>query len=133
MKHFIIWLFVLLTVPFWSCNSQNNEETARHLIGRWEVEQALRNGNPTESLAELYFEFTPDQKLRTNIAGVPEEGTYELRNEQLLQRNTQLNADYTIEEIADSTLVLRTELRGYAFRFSFKKAATGGTEAPQPQ
>jgi hypothetical protein len=113
--------------------NDNTEETAQLLVGRWELEQALRNGSPTESLTDLYFEFTSDGKLMTNIAGLPEEGTYELKKEQLLQRNTQIDADYTIEEIADSNLVLSTDLRGYAFRFLFKKANTDSTEAETSQ
>lgn len=124
MKNISISLLLLGTITIFACQTQNTAETAQMLVGRWELVQALRNGSPTESLAELYFEFTADGKLKTNLTGVPEEGTYELKDEQLLQRNTQIDADYTIEEIADSNLTLTTNLRGYAFRFDLKKSTT---------
>ncbi len=133
MKNTGILLLLLGTMSIFACQTRNTAETAQMLVGRWELVQALRNGNPTESLAELYFEFTADGKLLTNIAGMPEEGTYELKEEQLLQRNTQLDADYTIEEIADSNLTLTTNLRGYAFRFDLKKSGANRTDTSQLQ
>ncbi len=133
MKNSGILLLVLGATAFFACQNNHTEETAQQLIGRWELEQALRNGSPTESLDHLYFEFRPDGKLLTNIAGLPEEGTYELKKQQLLQRNTQINADYTIEEIMDSSLVLTTDLRGFSFRFLFKKGIPTGTEAQTSQ
>lgn len=134
MKNSGILLLILGTTTFLACQNNTTEETAQLLVGRWELEQALRNGNPTESLADLYFEFAADGKLMTNIAGLPEEGTYELKKQQLLQRNTQIDADYTIEEITEANLILSTDLRGYAFRFLFKKAEAGeSTEAETSQ
>ncbi|MFN7118823.1 MAG: hypothetical protein ACK4TA_18635 [Saprospiraceae bacterium] len=131
MKNSGISLLILGTISLFACNTNNTAETAQLLVGRWELVQALRNGSPTESLAELYFEFTADGKLMTNITGVPEEGTYELKKEQLLQRNTQIDADYTIEEIADSSLTLTTNLRGYSFQFDLKKSGAGGADTTQ--
>ena len=132
MKNVGILLLILGITTLFACQNDNTEETARLLVGRWELDQALRNGSPTESLTDLYFEFTPDGKLMTNIAGLPEEGTYELKKQQLLQRNTQIDADYTIEEITDADLILSTDLRGYSFRFLFKKAVPdNNTETSQ--
>lgn len=120
MKYLVSLFFILITLSFFACK-ENNTVTAEQLVGRWEIQEATRNDRPTESLAELYFEFTADGKLRTNFTGTPEEGTYELKGNQLLQRNTQMNADYTIEKIEVDKLVLTTTLRDYAFRFCSKK------------
>lgn len=124
MKNSGTLLLLLGMVSFFACQTHNTEETAQLLLGRWELTQAMRNGKPTESLANLYFVFTPDGKLMTNMnmTGQAEEGTYELKDDQILQRNTQLKPDYTIESIADSNLVLTTELNGTSFRFDLKKA-----------
>jgi hypothetical protein len=120
-----------------ACN-KNDEETAKKLIGYWQLQAALRNDRPTESLDDMYLEFTTDGKLRTNVGGSPEEGTYALKRNQISQRNTSVPADYVIETIEDSNLVLSTELRGYAFRFTFKKMASNSsgasdTTTQQPQ
>lgn len=110
-----------------ACN-ENNEEAAKMLVGYWQLREAMRNDRRTESLDAMYLEFTEDGKLRTNVSGAPEEGTYTLKRNQILQRNTSVPADYVIETIEDSALVLSTELRGYAFRFTFKKSAGNNGE-----
>lgn len=133
MKKLFISFLVLGAISLLACQSTNMEETAQLLIGRWEIEQATRNGSPTESLANLYFEFTTDGTLMTNMnmTGEAEQGTYELKNNQVLQRNTQLSADYNIEEITDANLILSTELNGTSFRFDLKKVDTDSMESPQ--
>ncbi len=130
MKNLNLILLLFVTVSLFSC-AKTNEDTARLLIGRWQLREALRNDRPTESLAEMYMEFTADGKLRTNVAGTPEEGTYELKGEQVLQRNISMSADYKIESIEDANLVLTTTLRGYAFRFSFTRANASTTETSE--
>ena len=129
MKNSSILVLVLFITIISACKPDKNN-APELLLGRWEVIEASRNGRPTESLADLYFEFTHDGKLMTNVTGIPEEGTYEVRGDQVLQRNTQLDADYNIEEITEDKLVLATELRGYAFLVAMNKS---DDEAPQPQ
>lgn len=122
MKNSSILLLALFITLFTACKKEN-ENALEMIVGRWEVEEAFRNGRPTESLAELFFEFTPDGQLTTNITGAPEAGTFEVRGDKVLQRNTQLEADYNIEEITTDKLVLTTELRGYSFKFSMNKSS----------
>lgn len=102
---------------------QDTQETSRqeYLLGRWELQQAFRNGQVTESLQELYFEFFQDGKMSTNILGASETATYELQENELRQRDSQMDIDYQIEELSDSLLVLTTNLRSYDFRFRLHK------------
>lgn len=102
---------------------QDSQETSRqeYLLGRWELQQAYRNGQVTESLQELYFEFFQDGKMSTNILGAPETATYELEENELRQRDSQMDINYQIEELSDSLLVLTTNLRSYDFRFRLHK------------
>lgn len=130
---------ILVLVPFitiFNACKKDNENNTDLLVGRWEVEEATRNGRPTESLAELYFEFTPDGGLMTNVTGIPEEGTYEVSGDKILQRDTQLEAEYNIEELSADNLILTTELSAgngarYAFRFDLKKVMTESSVQPQ--
>ncbi len=128
-------LLLFSFASFFSACEKESEKDATLLIGRWEVTEATRNGRPTESLAELYFEFTSEGGLMTNVAGFPEEGTYEVRGDKILQRNTQLDAEYNIEELASDHMILTTELLAgngarYAFRFDLKKIMTESSVKP---
>ncbi len=106
----------------------DNEEARQQLLGRWELEQAFRNGRPTESLDQLYFVFHPDGNLETNLTGQPEVGSYEFDGDEIQQRETSISADFQVESLSDSTLVLRTQLRNYGFRFNLRKVADLSTE-----
>ena len=104
-----------------SCQSRQENDNQDIILGKWEIRQAYRNGRLTESLDELYFEFFQDGKMNTNLLGMPESSIYAIKENQLQQREGQLDIDYTIEELSDSLLVLSTELRGYNFRLSLKR------------
>lgn len=113
-------VFTLLINFFWACTPEA-EDLTKDLIGRWDISEATRNGKPAPSLADLYFEFFNDGSMRTNISGVEEEAVYQLENRKLLQRESQLQLDYDIEEINDSTLVLSTVTRGFTIRILLEK------------
>lgn len=114
-------LAALAVVLTGACKSEP-DDTAQLLTGRWELIEATRDGQPSETLQDLYFEFLPDGQLNTNIAGGPESALYELDKKTVRQRQSRIEADYTIEEISDSLLVLSAKIRDYAFRFRLAKA-----------
>jgi len=105
------------------CKPEKQDDYAEKILGRWEIREGLRNGEATESLSGLFFEFQAGGAMRTNLSGAEETAAYELKENQILQRQSQIEADYTIEEITDSTLTLSTKLRSYNFRFMLGKAA----------
>jgi hypothetical protein len=91
------------------------------LSGRWDIKEAFRNDRPTESMEALFFEFKPNGKMITNLIGADIEATYELQEDKILQRKSELEADYVIEGFTDTTLTLSTTLRDYKFRFLLHK------------
>lgn len=105
-----------------SCGQEQDQNQEELILGRWEIQQAFRNGQPTESLDELYFEFFKDGKMRTNLMGTPETATYELDDSRLYQRESQMDIDYNIENLSDSTMVMTTQLRDYDFRFQLRRS-----------
>lgn len=111
------FLLLLLFPAVFACRQEANLKTEELILGRWEIQEAFRNGRPTESLAELYFEFLPDGEMSTNLTGAPENARYQIEGNTLRQTESQLPADYLIEELSDSVLVLTTQLRGFDFRF----------------
>ncbi len=105
-----------------ACGSDTQETAAKgltedQLLGYWEIEEASRNDEPTESLDDLYFEFMKGGQMRTNLAGKPAEGTFEINGSVLEQRGTEMEVDYIVEAIEEDKLVLSTTLRNYDFRF----------------
>jgi len=117
------FLFLLSSIFILAACGSDTQETAAEgitedkLLGYWEIQQASRNGEPTESLDDLYLEFIKGGRMRTNMAGKPDEGTFELNGNTIEQRGTEVEADYTIESLSEDELVLTTTLRNYDFRF----------------
>ena len=102
------------------CKSESVDNTDQ-LIGRWDIREAKRNGQATESLDQLYFEFFQDGNMKTNILGADEEATYELDDNTIRQRESQLPIDYTIESISDTTLIMNATINRFNFRFQLGK------------
>jgi hypothetical protein len=112
---------LLVSIFVFSACNNNNEEQETALLGRWEIEEAFRAGEATTTLAGMYFKFDSDGQLLTNIAGSDENYSYEVDNDHILQREGTIEADYTIEELADNRLVLTTTLGNKPFRIVLKK------------
>jgi hypothetical protein len=104
------------------CTSEVDDNTGELLIGRWELQEASRNGRITASLDDLYFEFYEDGSMRTNLSGGTETAKYKLDLPEIRQTESKMDAVYAIEEISDSMLLVNTELRGYSFRFLLAKS-----------
>ncbi len=114
---FILGLALVLS----SCGEPAEQDDQSLLLGKWVINQALRNGQPTESLDELYFEFYDDGQMNTNLTGEAQSGVYQLEEGVIMQRESGIDADYRIEEINDSLLVLSTMLRDHSFRFQLRR------------
>jgi hypothetical protein len=94
----------------------DTDQTLLLLQGRWELLDATRNGKPTESLDGAFFEFMSEGKLASNLGGSREEMQYELRGNTILQRGGRMEAEYQIETLADTLLVLDLVLNNTPFK-----------------
>lgn len=105
-----------------SCKKEP-DPTTDQLQGRWELQEGFRNGRPTESLTDLYFEFGQEGKMVTNlpVTDVPTEASFTARKGKIEQQQGDVKLEYQIEQLDDSLLVLATKLRNYDFRFVLKK------------
>ena len=123
MKYKSVIGFTTLILSFLfllGCKSETVDNTDQ-LIGRWDIREAKRNGQATESLDQLYFEFFQDGNMKTNILGADEEATYELDNKTIRQRESQMPIDYTIESISDTSLIMNATINRFNFRFQLGK------------
>lgn len=115
---FLAYSLFFSTLLFTACTDDGAANAKlQQLAQRWEIREASRNGRITESLDQLYFDFTADGTLKTNLSGATETGTYEMNDDQILQRGTQIEADYNVVNLSDTLLVLTTKIRNSSFKF----------------
>jgi len=97
------------------------------LEGRWEIIQALRDEQPTETLSGAYLEFRPGDKMVSNLAGT-EEVRYELNDNTITQVEGRNPLSFGIQSISDSLLVLQMDIRGSGFQLTLQKAPATSEE-----
>jgi len=119
--HSTLLLAVFLTSAT-SCK-KDSDATAKMLMGRWELQEGFRNGQPSESLAGLFFEFGVEGKMSTNLPlmELSSKSTFSADPEKIIQRQGETEVEYQIETLSDSVLIVNTKLRNYDFRFVLKK------------
>jgi hypothetical protein len=105
-----------------SCK-KDTDPTAEQILGRWELQEGFRNGRPTESLSDLFFEFRTEGQMSTNlpITDIPSNATYVAKKGKIEQQQGDMELEYQIEQLNDSVLILTTKLRNFDFRFVLKK------------
>jgi hypothetical protein len=102
---------------------------ARQLVGTWTLERGFIDEQPNKRLNGTVFEFYPDGTMMTNLPlGFDAPVPYAIERGYLLQQGEQ-TFRYVIESATDTSLHLRTELRGVQFRFELVPQKAG---APSP-
>lgn len=117
----IPYCFCLLILGLLTACQAEPQKEPDSITGYWEIKEAYRNGQQTESLDELFFEFFADGTMRTNISSFPANASYELKGNRIMQREGEMDIDYAIEQVSDSTLTLTTNIRNFNFRFDLVK------------
>ncbi|HMQ48201.1 MAG TPA: hypothetical protein PKA00_12475 [Saprospiraceae bacterium] len=114
------FLLLLGVLCFTYCkNEQAN--AAEQIVGQWSLQEATRDGEPTSLLSELYFHFTSDGQMETNLPVAPGKATYLLEGKKIMQKGENGAVEYTIQSISDSVLILAIELKDTPFRFLLKR------------
>jgi hypothetical protein len=122
MKPTIFFLLLCFTASFFSCQSEP-DDADRLLQGRWEIQNAYRNGQPTQTLEGLFFEFTEAGIMKTNLPISAENAGYELDDGIIRQIDADEPLQFEILSITDSTLTLGSEIRDFDFRFVMNRRA----------
>ncbi len=115
-------LLATLVVSASSCTKEPDAR-AQMLLGRWVIQEGFRNGQATESLSELFFEFGRDGRMSTNLPlpDLSAKATYALDKDKIVQRQGDAEVEYEIKTLSDSLLIVTTQMRNYDFRFVLKK------------
>lgn len=108
-----------------ACGSESAADPTgqNQLIGKWELQEAYRNGSPAASLEDLFFEFEETGQMSTNILGATAQSDYHFDGQKIVQAagESGMEVAYEVEGITDTSLVLRTSLRRYDFKFDLRK------------
>lgn len=111
----LLFLLVLVCV---SCGSDDNIVGNASIVdGRWELERATRNNVETPLLDGLHFQFREDGTLSTNLMGNTTDGTYRWDGDEIQTEGVSIPMTYTVRELTDSTLHLRSQYQGFQFGF----------------
>ena len=91
------------------------------LSGRWDILEAERNGRVTQTLQNVYFEFSPDQKMTTNIFG--KENTFEIDYDypEILTGDDEFK-ELNIVRLVGDTLEINTRIGDFRYDFNLLKS-----------
>ena len=86
------------------------------MADRWLVIEATRNGRPTTTLKDAFFDFSSDSTMVTNIFGADQSYPYQIHGKSIEQYGTQ-EVTYSIDYQVTDTIVLSAQIYSYAFSF----------------
>lgn len=104
-----------------SCKSDKPDYTEK-IKGKWEITQALRNGNDTPTLQGGFFEFEDSGKANVNLDGNPQTATYDLKDDKITISGSSTDGEYLIKALDAASMKLSVNIKGYEFEFDLKKA-----------
>ena len=116
-------VFLTLIAILTACNNDSKSEVDTNLLlGKWEVNQATRDGKETSTLDQLYFAFSEDGSMETNMPTLDRASTYELSGSEIQQNGNGVENNYTVESLSDDELILITTIRNTEFRMILNKS-----------
>lgn len=122
MRPFLCFLGCLLWACFFCACTDDSQLQRDHLNGRWVLVSAARDDRPTETLEGVYFQFSPDDTMQTNLPIGPETPMpFQVSKGTLTQQYPSQTIEYNIRSLNDSSLTLAMEMRGMLFVLNLKK------------
>jgi hypothetical protein len=114
--------FFLTIISIASCTTDAESIDCDLLYGRWDIKSAQRDGHPTETLTNTFFEFEKGGKMVTNfnLEGNEVSEKYEI-NGTIITQNGDAEIEYSIEKLEEGKLVLLTKLMDYEFTLNLVK------------
>lgn len=116
------YFFLLVLTSLVACNSDVKTPDASLLYGRWEIKSAQRDGQPTETLTNTFFEFNEGGKMTTNfnLEGNEISRDFELSGMSIIQKGDPV-VNYSIEILEERKLVMFAKLMEYQFTLNLEK------------
>ncbi|HFA51432.1 MAG TPA: hypothetical protein ENJ95_20660 [Bacteroidetes bacterium] len=115
-------LFVLVIS---ACEDDNKQPTfdKNLLFGKWELQDAWRNGKKTETLSGTYYEFSEDGKMKTNLTptATEEEFPYSFDGYQIVQKGEN-EVVYKLDSLTESVMAVSMVIQKFPFRLVLNKS-----------
>lgn len=99
-----------------------SEATLQKITQHWVLFEAERKGRKTETLTDAFLDLKAGGQATINIDGTVQDAVWNLEENVLKLSETQtsfLATDYQIQDLQDSLLVLKVELRSTPFLMKF--------------
>ena len=97
-------LMALVSVLFAGACKQRSDIEQDNLYGKWDILDAMRNGNVTQYLRGGYFIIDANGTMTVNLTGSDETGPYTLQDKTLRVSNAK---DFTIESLKGDSMTMR--------------------------
>lgn len=105
-------LSILLVL--YSCAEDRNLH--QELKGKWHIVEAIRNGKPTSTLQDAYFDFISDTSMVSNILRIDTEFLYSIEGNRIIQKGDP-HIEYQIVKLDTDTLKLKAKINEFMFEF----------------
>ena len=112
-------LMAIVVLTIISCSG--NRVKYDDLTGKWDILTAERNGRETQTLQNVFFEFTSDEKLTTNIFGTSDtfDINYKFPNVNLEEERFK---EFVIMGLSSDTLAIRSRIGDFRYDFDLLKS-----------
>jgi len=110
-------LFILCVLI--ACKKNEPGIQLSQIQGKWNIVNAYRNGNVTDSVQDGYFSFGMNNTFETNIPGLPNGQNFEFTRGKF-----QINGDtshYQFVNVSDSSASIKVIIRTIPFLFVLRK------------
>jgi len=115
LKLLFLGVSLLLTGMYLSSCKQMVEY--QDIEGNWTLIRAMRNGRPTQTLENVFFDFSAENRMMTNILGA--ENTFDIayKYPAIEIKNSSDLEQLTVKELVHDTLHLELRLLNYKYDF----------------
>ena len=120
-KAYQLGLLMLIGFSIMGCSSQEATMNDADLFRKWEIREAKRNGEVTETLSGLFFEFKDPDTLINIMLGAYSVYQFVFEDQQISQTGS-FDMVYDVVSLSDTSLVMSTYIQGYSFYFDLKPA-----------
>jgi hypothetical protein len=108
-----------------SCNNDPVQSSTAidtsHLIGRWEITKAVRNGKEIETLIGAYYEFLSESQMKTNLTSGMD-ATYEIKvSDNQIKQSGEPSMVYLIDSLTPDFLAMSMSINNFPFKVELKK------------
>ena len=115
---YIFSLLVLSSFLLFSCS---NEKIGEKLEGKWNIENAFRNGRKTSTLEQTYFIFQNSDILETNLLGSKVNSNYSLKKNVIISDNNL--PEIIVKKIENDSLIFEFTIEDNHFELTMIKSS----------